>query len=652
VLTVGAQFPQSPFSWQFGAARIASSGAATPGASGGYVPQKQQSAYLTSGSRIMTNDSRIQNSVLRNGLLWCTHTVMLAATPTPAGTGFGTTNPDIRTAVQWWQIDPTIIDSGTGTLPLQRARIEDPTADNCHDGAGLNRPTPPCNNSTLNQSGTFFAFPSISVNLNNDVLIGFTQFSNLTYASSGYAFRAGADTVNTTRDPVIFRPGQSNYNIGAGSGTSRQNRWGDYSNTQTDPLNDTDFWTTQEYADANRDFGIGIAGPWATWWARISPSTPAPSKIGNLIISEFRLRGPQGVNDEFAELYNPSSTALIVNTTDNSDGWALAFSTTAGIVSGVAVIPNGTVVPAGGHFLIARNQDAANGPALVYSLNSYPATLVRNTDSDNGYAIDLADNGGIAIFKTSTVANFSVATRMDSVGFSGVPAGLFKEGAGLPPLNPVTPGGQMTLFRNLRSGTPQDTGANENDFLLVDPVIESLGPMPTLGAAGPENLDSPLQHNGTIVGTLPFPCVGAAASPNRVRDLTPVANGGNGTLDIRRVFTNSLGVPVTRLRFRVVDITTTPPGLGIADVRLLDGATVTVLSGSNPCGTGTITIGPTTIETPPIQANGGAFNSTATASTITLATPLASGASVNLHFLLGVQVTGSFRFFLNIEALP
>jgi hypothetical protein len=38
--------------------------------------------------------------------------------------------------------------------------------------------------------------------------------------------------------------------------------------------------------------------------------------------------------------------------------------------------------------------------------------------------------------------------------------------------------------------------------------------------------------------------------------------------------------------------------------------------------------------------------------TINLITPLAPGASVNLQFLLGVQQTGSFKFFFNIEALP
>ena len=58
----------------------------------------------------------------------------------------------------------------------------------------------------------------------------------------------------------------------------------------------------------------------------------------------------------------------------------------------------------------------------------------------------------------------------------------------------------------------------------------------------------------------------------------------------------------------------------------------------------------TTLEQPPTQSLGGALNSSM--GTITLPTPLAPGASVNLQFLLGVQQTGSFKFFFNIEALP
>jgi hypothetical protein len=37
---------------------------------------------------------------------------------------------------------------------------------------------------------------------------------------------------------------------------------------------------------------------------------------------------------------------------------------------------------------------------------------------------------------------------------------------------------------------------------------------------------------------------------------------------------------------------------------------------------------------------------------VTLGTPLANGASINIRMLFGIQQTGSFKFYLNIEALP
>jgi hypothetical protein len=115
------------------------------------------------------------------------------------------------------------------------------------------------------------------------------------------------------------------------------------------------------------------------------------------------------------------------------------------------------------------------------------------------------------------------------------------------------------------------------------------------------------------------------------------------------------------LRFRIVDISSIAVPGGIADVRALTSSDVVVSgitdaatclasgSATTPC---TITVHGTTLETPPAQALGGANNSSMSAGTITLPTPLAPGASINLQFLLGVQQTGSFKFFFNMEALP
>ena len=69
--------------------------------------------------------------------------------------------------------------------------------------------------------------------------------------------------------------------------------------------------------------------------------TPTPIQAGQVIISEFRLRGPvppsatptpaagneQGQLDEFIELYNNTDSAITVNSLDGSAGWSVVFST-------------------------------------------------------------------------------------------------------------------------------------------------------------------------------------------------------------------------------------------------------------------------------------------------------------------------------------
>jgi len=72
-----------------------------------------------------------------------------------------------------------------------------------------------------------------------------------------------------------------------------------------------------------------------------------------------------------------------------------------------------------------------------------------------------------------------------------------------------------------------------------------------------------------------------------------------------------------------------------------------------PCGsTSSVTVQGTTLEQPPSQPNGGGFNSTLSAGTITLGTPLANGASIDVRFLFGIQQTGTYKIGVVIETAP
>jgi hypothetical protein len=376
-----------------------------------------------------------------------------------------------------------------------------------------------------------------------------------------------------------------------------------------------------------------------------------PVASGQVIISELRFRGPGGAQDEFIELYNNTDQVRVVQALDASAGWSVAISN--GQITGpVCTIPNGIVIPARGHYLCA---------GINYSLAPYPsgnpaqvsnkvgqevpngASRFADTTPDRTIDIDIPDGVGVALFATQNGLNQTTATRLDAFGFSGSPA-LFKEGNGYPIVN--SSNREHAYYRDLRSFTPRDTNDNAADFRLVGTVPDINGNL--LGAPGPENMNSPTLNNNTV--SLLDPNVGSAEAPNRERRPTVEPNANLGTLLIRRKYTNNTGQPVSRLRFRVVDITTagTPnecAGGPCADVRAL-----TSQDGEAGVGGEIVTVRGVKLEEPPGQLLGGGLNSTLSADFITPGTPIPNGESVNLVFKLGVMRSGTFRVVLILEA--
>jgi hypothetical protein len=381
----------------------------------------------------------------------------------------------------------------------------------------------------------------------------------------------------------------------------------------------------------------------------------AAPQASALIIGEFRVRGPNGANDEFIKLYNETASPLTVVATGTGTGYGVAASDGTLRCS----VPNGTVIPAHGHYLCVNS--------VAYSIGAYPAGNGTTATGDATYVTDIPDNAGIALFSSNTPAEFLLANRLDAVGSTSEANTLYKEGAGYPALTPFSidyaftrdicgKQGSITTFTAcLTTGVALDTNNNAVDFYFVDTNGTSAGAGQRLGAPSPANLSSPVI--GSIVSpALLDPCVAPPTPPNSVRDLTsdPANNSTFGTLDVRRTFTNTSGGDLTRLRFKIIDLTTFPAPSGTADLRPRTSSSVVVTVDRAPCGAGTsnVTVEGTTLEQPPSQPNGGGFNSTLSAGAVTLGTPLAAGASIDVRFLLGIQQTGSYRFSVVIEGLP
>jgi predicted extracellular nuclease len=387
-------------------------------------------------------------------------------------------------------------------------------------------------------------------------------------------------------------------------------------------------------------------------------SLAAPQAAGTLIISEFRFRGPNGSQDEFVELYNNTDSGITVSTTDASDGWALVAS------DGVTrfFLPNGSLIPARAHFLAVGSS---------YSLSAYAngdEVELPTLGTAISFPTDIPDGAGIALFRTSNPVNFTTDNRLDAAGYAGVDA-LYREGTGFPAGGAETTSNlEYSFFRDFRNngtGNPKDAGDNATDFLGADTAATSgLGLGQRLGAPGPENLSSPIQRNDVFAGLLLDGTTSSSSPPNRFRNAGDTgANKMFGSMELRRRIVNNTGETVTRLRFRIIDTTTFPATAGRADLRALT-STDLVVSSINDAGTCgavqsppstsatppcSVTVRALTLEAPPSQPNGGGFNSSLSADSVTI-TPLAPGESINIRILLGVQATGNFRFFINIEA--
>ena len=172
-------------------------------------------------------------------------------------------------------------------------------------------------------------------------------------------------------------------------------------------------------------------------------NTPLPPE--GLVISEFRTRGTNGDDDEYVEIFNPTSGSVYMG------GWQLWRSSGCGLVTTpLFSFPDDLRLPAGHHFLAASVDSSLSiSPDLVY-------------------AGELSDTGGIALLNRSGMI-------IDQVGLCATTKYL--EGFNLEPLGGYLnqayerkPGGEV--------GSCYDTSDNASDFASIAPGY-------------PENLESP-----------------------------------------------------------------------------------------------------------------------------------------------------------------
>lgn len=191
-----------------------------------FNPFMINASQLGTSVRIATNDDRLINAVFRNGHIFFSHAGGL-----PGG---GSAN---RTAAFWYEVDPAAMPG-----PIVQSGAIDGGTDVHH------------------------FFPSIAANANGDVVVAFTRSDAGRYAEAAYVSRLAGDPAGSMSAVTAFKAGEDSYEKDFGTGSVR---WGDYSATVVDPVDDFGFWTIQEYA--MEDVGSGSsADRWGTWWAQLT----------------------------------------------------------------------------------------------------------------------------------------------------------------------------------------------------------------------------------------------------------------------------------------------------------------------------------------------------------------------------------------------
>lgn len=327
---------------------------------------------------------------------------------------------------------------------------------------------------------------------------------------------------------------------------------------------------------------------------------------GALLITEFRMSGPAGADDDYVELTNTTSGPLPMD--------AVTVATSSGRTSTLPA--QSPVLPAGGSYLLVGSS---------YSLGAVATP-------------DQREAGGLGSGGVRVVAPDGLV--VDAVGPVGA-AVDFRQGAGLPAMS-GEPDAEFGWVRTQQTGTFKSTGDNAADFALVSTSGDRVGGVQSmLGSPSPTGMTDPWNRSSVLTSTLLDPSRTADQVPNRV--ITKVGGVPGGRIEVRRVVTNTTEETVTALQLRLIDIT---EANGLAP--LTASPSVALLRSVGPQSAAVTVNGVTVTNVQPAAPSspsvGGGLNST-------LQVPLPPGglapgqtATVGLTFAASTNGRYSFRY--------
>lgn len=356
--------------------------------------------------RLDALDDRLYSAMIRNGRLWTAHNISVNNTGTTTGTR-------TRNAARWYEIQ----NLGTTPALVQSGTLYDNTAPNDVNQRNYWIPT-------IAVSGQGHAAMGTSIAGTNERINAFTTG------------RLVGDTLGTMREGPGgaalpgFTASSTAYNPASDPGGTGGRRWGDYSATVVDPLDDMTMWTIQEYNNGTNTYGVRvvklIAPPPPTLPASISVPQGQPAAI--VVVTGTQVNG-SGFFDPGANLAAPALpfqhlTADITPSLRSPESPSGSItSVTYNSPTQVTLVLNTVGTTAGPRTLTITNPD---GQQVSTTLNVTIAPTAANA-SISGRVLDSNGRGISSVSVTATGENGNVLTAVSNsfgfYAFNGLPTG-------------------------------------------------------------------------------------------------------------------------------------------------------------------------------------------------------------------------------------
>ena len=277
-------------------------------------------------------DDRLFAAHIRNGQLWTAHNIGVNNTGVSSGTL-------TRDGSRWYQIN---VPAGSGTPTLvQAGTVYAASASNTTDQRN-------------------YWIPSIMVSGQGHSAMGFSTAGTNERANSATVGRLVGDATGAMQTPVLITSSSTAYNPPSDPGSSGYGRrWGDYTYTSLDPLDDMTMWTVGMFCNATNSYGVRVT-------KLVAPPPATPSALADITAGQGSVTLTlSGTSSSGSGFYDPGANLSGVPAFNH-----LSASITAGGATGTppAVVSAAYLTPTTVQLVLNASAATANVGSERYTI--------------------------------------------------------------------------------------------------------------------------------------------------------------------------------------------------------------------------------------------------------------------------------------------